>query len=1286
MKKLSLSILLTIISVFAFTRMAGAKPFPGDIASSSVYFTNASSDNYDPAYLTKALNQAPVANAGPDQTVNEGNSVLLDGSASSDPDGNALTYHWTAPAGITLSSITDQNPTFTAPQVSVNTSYTLTLVVNDGLTDSPADQVIITVKNVINGIPLANAGPDQSVNEGAAVSLDGSASSDPDGNPLTYHWTAPAGITLSSNTAPNPTFTAPEVIVNTSYTLTLKVNDGVSDSPSDQVVITIKNVINQPPVANAGPDQIVNEGATVSLDGSASYDPEGNALTYHWTVPAGITLSSNTAPNPTFTTPEVIVNTSYTLTLKVNDGLTDSPTDQVIITVKNVINGIPVANAGPDQVVNEGASVSLDGSASSDPEGNALTYHWTAPSGISLSSITDQNPTFTAPQVSVNTSYTLTLKVNDGLTDSPADQVIITVKQVNKAPVANAGPYQSVNEGETATLDGSASSDPDGNPITYKWTSVPGIALSSETVVNPTFTAPEVSADTQYTFSLVVNDGLADSPADVVVVTVFQVNKAPVANAGPDQAVNEGEAVALDGSGSSDPDGNPLTYHWTAPAGILLSSETDQNPTFTAPQVTINTSYTLTLKVNDGLMDSPSDQVVITVKQVNKAPVANAGPYQSVNEGATATLDGSASSDPDGNPITYKWTTVPGITLSSETVVNPTFTAPEVSAETQYTFSLIVSDGLVDSPADKVVVTLKNKSTAPTAATSSADNFCPGASADLSVVGGELGSGASWQWYTGTCGGTAAGAGATIQVSPTETTMYWVRAEGDCNITACAQVTVSVKKTTTITIQPASDEIQYGCDAIVLSVVADGDGLKYQWYKNTTNSNSGGTAIGGANQSSYQTPHNYQVGTYFYYVKVTGTCGSLNSNAAVVKIVPQMASAVGDIYYTGPSMAWTTSPTSNTATVSLSATIKNSDPCGDIRTARITFTLNGQPIPGAQNLPVDFIDPNYPEKGGTASAIVKLNISKTVSSEIFDIGVLITGNYTSGNFVPGDITIIKPKPGGLIAGGTLLCNSNSAGYVKGSGWSNLNFFVEYAMKGKSASNPKGKVSLLVSSYNKPDGTVDNHLHWYSIKSSAIASLNISTLTNSATFSGKSNISEIDLITGKSTPVEGNCMMVLDLKDINLTGKFNFVDLAGITIQRNGGGLWYSNNWVNTKNEMAKICGGDITVTGTRFETDDHKNNEIREIAPIVEKANLLVYPNPFSERLKFEFVSPTDTYARIYLYDITGHLVQTIFDNEVKAGIYNSVDFVPSSMAPGMYLYRMIIGEKVLNGKVLYKK
>ena len=184
----------------------------------------------------------------------------------------------------------------------------------------------------------------------------------------------------------------------------------------------------------------------------------------------------------------------------------------------------PVANAGFDQTVNEGVSVILDGTASFDPDNDILTYLWTAPTGITLSSTSASKPTFTAPEVTSNTNYTFSLVVNDGTMNSTADQVIITVMQVNKSPIVNAGINQVVNEGVLVTLDGTASSDPDNDVLTYLWSAPAGITLSSTSASKPTFTTPEVSSSTNYTFSLIVNDGTMNSTADQVVITVSQIN------------------------------------------------------------------------------------------------------------------------------------------------------------------------------------------------------------------------------------------------------------------------------------------------------------------------------------------------------------------------------------------------------------------------------------------------------------------------------------------------------------------------------------------------------------------------------------------------------------------------------------------------------------------------------------------------------------------------------------------------------------------------------------------
>jgi hypothetical protein len=93
-----------------------------------------------------------------------------------------------------------------------------------------------------------------------------------------------------------------------------------------------------------------------------------------------------------------------------------------------------------------------------------------------------------------------------------------------------------------------------------------------------------------------------------------------------------------------------------------------------------------------------------------------------------------------------------------------------------------------------------------------------------------------------------------------------------------------------------------------------------------------------------------------------------------------------------------------------------------------------------------------------------------------------------------------------------------------------------------------------------------------------------------------------------------------------------------------------------------------------------------EIEPVFEKADLKVYPNPFSERLRFEFVSPESVNARIDLFDMTGRLVKTIFEQPIEGGVNYEAEFRPETIISGMYIYRMTMGENVYNGKVVFKK
>ena len=186
-------------------------------------------------------------------------------------------------------------------------------------------------------------------------------------------------------------------------------------------------------------------------------------------------------------------------------------------------------------------------------------------------------------------------------------------------------------------------------------------------------------------------------------------NTPPAANAGPAQNVSTGTLVTLDGSGTTDAEGDALTYRWSfqsRPAGsaAALSSPSTMNPTFTPDMAG---EYVVKLVVFDSSLDSDEATVTITAAAGNSAPVASAGPDQDVTAGATVTLDGSGSSDANGDPLTYAWSfvSVPTgstATLSSSTAVNPTFTADLAGS---YQVQLVVNDGQVDSPAATVAIT-----------------------------------------------------------------------------------------------------------------------------------------------------------------------------------------------------------------------------------------------------------------------------------------------------------------------------------------------------------------------------------------------------------------------------------------------------------------------------------------------------------------------------------------------------------------------------------------------------
>ncbi|BDX07427.1 PKD domain-containing protein [Planctobacterium marinum] len=387
----------------------------------------------------------------------------------------------------------------------------------------------------------------------------------------------------------------------------------------------------------------------------------------------------------------------------------------------NSSNTLPTANAGDNQTVSTGALVTLDGTASSDDDGDSLTYTWTlrsSPDGseAALSDRTAASPTFTAD---VDGNYVISLVVNDGSEDSAADRVRITAETTtaNTAPMADAGSDQTVTVGTRVELDGSGSNDSDGDSLSYTWSFLSMPDGSEAQLGRTNIESPKFTADTAgtYVLQLIVNDGTEDSEADTVTITAESedVNTAPTADAGTDQSATVGSQVTLDGSGSSDADGDALSYSWSfssvpGDSDVSLSNADTATPSFTPRDAG---DYVLTLTVSDG-EDSDTDTVTVTASEGNSAPTAEAGSDQSVTAGDSVSLSGSGSSDADNDTLTYSWsfTSRPGgstATLNNANNVNASFTA---DTEGDYLVQLTVSDG-EDSDTDSVTISAEAATT-----------------------------------------------------------------------------------------------------------------------------------------------------------------------------------------------------------------------------------------------------------------------------------------------------------------------------------------------------------------------------------------------------------------------------------------------------------------------------------------------------------------------------------------------------------------------------------------------
>ena len=554
-------------------------------------------------------NLAPTANAGPDQTITLPTSTITFAGSGTDADGSITAYLWTKIAGPAGTITNTANPLSTVTGLAQGV-YQFELRVTDNNGDFGRDTMQVTVNPAPpNILPVANAGPDQTITLPTnSVTLSGSGT-DPDGNITAYQWTKISGPAVGTITnAASAATTVTGLSIAGTYRFVLRVTDNSGAFGRDTMQVTVNPAPNVAPNANAGTDIVITLPVnSTTLNGSGT-DPDGNISAYQWTKISGpaagvITNAANASTTVTGLTAGV-----YSFELRVTDNSGAAGRDTVQVTV----NIPPVANAGADiSITIPVNSVSLTG-AGTDSDGSVVSYSWTRISGPAAGTISNAASAATTVTALIAGIYKYELRVTDNHGGTGRDTVQVIVFAPNIPPTANAGLAVSLTlPTNSVTLSGSGT-DVDGFITGYLWTRISGPANATITNALAGSTTVTGLVAGVYVFELRVTDNNGGTGRATVQVTVNPENIPPTANAGPDQSiVLPVNSVTLTGRGT-DVDGTVVSYRWkqiAGPADKLISP----NTAISVLDNMIEGSYKFELTVTDNKGAVGKDTVGVAV-------------------------------------------------------------------------------------------------------------------------------------------------------------------------------------------------------------------------------------------------------------------------------------------------------------------------------------------------------------------------------------------------------------------------------------------------------------------------------------------------------------------------------------------------------------------------------------------------------------------------------------------------------------------------------------------------
>ena len=631
----------------------------------------------------------PTADAGGPYTVNQGLALSLDGSGSSAGTGSIALYEWdcTNNGSYDVSSTSAVASTCTYPD---DGAYTVGLRVTNsgGLTDTDTASVTVT-----NTAPTADAGGPYTVNQGVALTMDGSGSVDPDGTISTFAWDCDNNGSYETSSASATGATCTFADIGT-YTVGLQITDDDGATDIDSATVTVTNT---PPVAEANGNYAGTKGVPISVDATGSGDADGTLTAIVWDCDDdGVFETSGSTASCTYNA----VGT-YTITVQVTDDDGDSATDTAIAVVGN---DPPTADAGGPYTGAEGTTISFDGTGSTDVgSGIVVLWEWDCTTDGSYDSAVP------APAGSCvyadDGTYTMTLRVTDDDGSTATDTATVTV--TNAAPTVTVTAPATGNEGAGIVVAASAA-DPspvDEAALTYDWTVTDGggATVTTGSGANPTFTFAD---DGTYTFTVVVTDPQGATATDAATTVVGNVDPTFTSTTAPsitDEGTTESFSVVVDDAGTGDVAGLVVTWDWGdgSPTEIgtnLVHSWDDDG------------AFTVTVTVTDDDGGSASQSLPLTVGNV--APVITTTAPSNALEGAVYSYL-PAVTDP-GDEV-FTWTlsaSAPaGMTIDAATgelTWTPTYDQALVGT---FSFVLTVDDGDGATDAQSITVAIDTADT-----------------------------------------------------------------------------------------------------------------------------------------------------------------------------------------------------------------------------------------------------------------------------------------------------------------------------------------------------------------------------------------------------------------------------------------------------------------------------------------------------------------------------------------------------------------------------------------------